>query len=100
MNPWIIPGILNTIESIVASHYGVTVDDLRGRSRIRPIPEARFTAMYLMKTRYPMLHWREVGAIFNRDHSTAIHAKKFVEGQLAVDKNFQSKFQVIQSLIL
>lgn len=100
MNPYIIPGLLNSIESVVASQYGVTIDEIRSDTRCRPIPEARFMAMYFMKKRYPNLHWREVGAMFGKHHSTAVYATRFVENMLSVDKNFQKRYSIVESLIL
>lgn len=99
MNPWIIPGIINNIEAIVASVYGVTVTDLRSRSRLRPLPEARHTAMYFLKKRYPNLTWAEVASRFGRDHSTAIFASKKVSEYLQFDKDYLPKFNSIQNLI-
>lgn len=57
----------------VAREAGVTPDDIYGDSRKAHIARARAAAMHLSRKRlgysYPKL-----GKIFNRDHTTIIHA--------------------------
>ena len=64
------------VMSLVATHYGFTSRDLRGKKRDSPLVEARQVAMYLCREllgeSYPSL-----GRIFGgNDHSTVMHAVK------------------------
>ena len=52
----------------VACSYGITADDLRGRSRVQPIARARQEAYFLCREQgYTMT---QIGGYFHRDHST------------------------------
>jgi len=66
----------------VAETYGLSVEDLIGPRRARPLVTARHVAMYLMRTltdySYP-----SIGKVFGgRDHSTCISAYDKIEGQM------------------
>jgi chromosomal replication initiator protein len=70
------------ILTAVAEAYGLSVDDLVGPRRARPLVTARHVAMYLVRTltdySYP-----SIGKIFGgRDHSTCISAYEKIEGQM------------------
>jgi chromosomal replication initiator protein len=62
------------ILSLTADMFGFTVDDIRGKSRRRPLVTARQIGMYVMREltdlSYPAIA-REFGG---RDHTTVIHA--------------------------
>ena len=62
------------VESVVARHPGVTVDDVFGNSRRRPIINARFEA--IAEVAQSRQHWSfpTLGKLFNRDHSTIMSA--------------------------
>lgn len=61
------------IIEITADVHGLTADDLRGPSRLRPIAWARQEAMYVAREvgdhSFPV-----IGRAFSRDHSTVKHA--------------------------
>jgi chromosomal replication initiator protein len=66
----------------VSEHYGLSIDDLIGPRRARPLVTARHVAMYLTRNltdySYPM-----IGKVFGgRDHSTCISAVEKIEGQM------------------
>jgi chromosomal replication initiator protein len=70
------------ILTAVAEAFGLTVDDLVGPRRARPLVTARHVAMYLVRTltdySYP-----SIGKIFGgRDHSTCISAYEKIEDQM------------------
>jgi len=57
----------------VAQQYGITVDQLRGRNRIKKFCEARQLAM--RRTRNELGYsFGRIGLIFDRDHTTVQHA--------------------------
>lgn len=61
------------IISAVAAEYGVSTDEIFSRSRLRITSDARQMAMYLLDEIFG-LQKTQIGAIFNRNHSTAIFA--------------------------
>lgn len=71
----------------VANTYGLTVDDIVGPRRARPLVTARHVAMYLVRhlTDYS---YPSIGKVFgNRDHSTCISAVEKIEGQMKERRN-------------
>lgn len=65
---------LAIVESVVARHPGVTVDDVFGRSRERRIINARFEAIAEVVQSRPHWSFPELGRLFNRDHTTIMAA--------------------------
>ena len=66
----------------VANHYGLTVEDITGPRRARPLVTARHVAMYLIRhlTDYS---YPSIGKVFGgRDHSTVISAVDKIKEQM------------------
>lgn len=61
------------IQAVCAKHYGISVAQLLGPSRIGHISAARHVAMYFARERTGASYPR-IGAAFRRDHATVIHA--------------------------
>jgi chromosomal replication initiator protein len=62
-----------------AAHFGLSREDLVGKSRSRPLTTARHVAMYLMRE-CTGLSLVRIGEIFGgRDHSTVLHGIKKIE---------------------
>ena len=57
----------------VADVYGVTLTEVMGRSRRRPIVSARHAAMRAVSAEFGDSS-AEIGRLFNRDHTTVLHA--------------------------
>jgi len=74
-------------------------DDLLGNTRKRAVVEARFIAMTLILTANPDMKLKDVGAIFNRDHSTVIYARETYNKLIAADKSFQDKVALIKQKV-
>lgn len=66
--------LLRRIQSLVARHYGIPLQDLRAGTRRQQVAEARGLAMYLAR-RLAGLSYSQIGRQFGRrDHSTVLHA--------------------------
>ena len=63
------------IIATTASDHGLTVDDLVGKVRTRHISAARFEAMARIRAERK-LSLPAIGRLFNRDHTTVLHALK------------------------
>ncbi len=73
------------IETAVAQAFGISVADLKSKSRQRRLTQARHIAMYLLKSILD-LPYTQIGQRFGgRDHSTVIHSIQKIEKQLAQD---------------
>lgn len=60
------------IKKQVVARHGLTVNDIESRGRGRKLAWARFEAIYLIATE-TKLSWPQIGALFGRDHTTAMH---------------------------
>ena len=85
----------DVILSTVATHYGLTVDDLISPTRTRPLVEARHVAMYLMRTltdySYPA-----IGKVFGgRDHTTCIAAYEKIAGKMMSDRKIYDQVNAL-----
>ncbi|MGH7724759.1 MAG: chromosomal replication initiator protein DnaA [Candidatus Eiseniibacteriota bacterium] len=68
----------DSIANLVAQHYGITREQLRGKRRTNSVALPRQIAMYLMR-RQTTLSLSEIGRFFDRDHTTVIHACDKIE---------------------
>jgi chromosomal replication initiator protein len=76
------------IRDTVAEAYGMTVEQLIGKSRKRPIVDARHVSMHFCK-QLTSLSLEAIGRRFGgRDHSTVIHACRAVQARLDTDPAF------------
>ena len=64
---------IDRVAKIVCDHFGVSLEELKGRTRSRNLVVPRQIAMYLCRemTDHSL---PDIGKAFNRDHSTVIHA--------------------------
>lgn len=82
------------IIAATAEVYGVSVDDIIGRSRKRRITDARHMAIYLTRHK-TLLSTTDIGDIFGRDHATVIHSINKVEGMLNFDRLTTESYRLI-----
>jgi chromosomal replication initiator protein len=68
--------VVRRVLAAVARHYGVSVADLKGKSRHQAVSHARSMAMHLIRN-MTTASFAEIGRqIGSRDHSTVLHACK------------------------
>lgn len=68
----------------VASAFGVSEKELRSASRLRSVLVPRQVAMYLARELVG-LSLPRIGAAFDRDHTTVLHACRKIEAELETD---------------
>lgn len=78
----------------VSEKLSITIEEIKGKSRLRHIVEARQMCMYLVKER---LNYSLTGTanIFKKHHSTVIHALTTIDDLCESDKTFKEKFYKI-----
>ena len=67
-----------TIRDFVGCQYNVSIEDLKSRSRKRSITFPRQVGMYLTR-KLTDQSLADIGALYNRDHSTVLHAIKVID---------------------
>ncbi len=85
-----------TVLEKVSERYGFTVEEIKGKSRRRPLVTARQVAMYVTREltdlSYPAIA-RDFG---NRDHTTVMHAFSKIEALMLERKEI---FQQVQAIV-
>lgn len=72
-----------TILSVVADFYGLSVEDVRGSKRLRPLVHARHVAMYLIRDLLNNYSYPMIARIFDgRNHTTVISGVEKIREQL------------------
>jgi chromosomal replication initiator protein len=69
----------DTILTQTAQYFATRPEDLFSKSRSRPLTNARHVAMYLLRE-LTGLSLIKIGELFDRDHTTALHGIKRIEG--------------------
>ncbi len=65
------------IRDLIGCQYNVSVEDLKSKSRKRSITFPRQVGMYLTR-KLTEQSLADIGALYNRDHSTVLHAIKVI----------------------
>ena len=72
-----------TILSVVADFYGLSVDEVRGSKRLRPLVHARHVAMFLIRDMLNNYSYPMIARIFDgRNHTTVISGVEKIRDQL------------------
>jgi len=80
------------IMDVVATHYGVSPDAIRGKQRDKRTALARQVAIYLLRqeTRYSLT---EIGKLLNRDHSTIVHNLARISQSMKTDPDLAASVE-------
>ncbi|WP_028319271.1 chromosomal replication initiator protein DnaA [Desulfobulbus elongatus] len=71
-----------SIRDLIGSQFRLSAEELRSRSRKRSIAFPRQVAMYLTR-KFTDRSLADIGSIYNRDHSTVLHAIKTITRDMA-----------------
>lgn len=75
-----------TILLVVADFYGLSVEDIRGAKRLRPLVHARHVAMYLIRDLLNNYSYPMIARIFDgRNHTTVISGVEKVKEQITLN---------------
>ena len=88
----------SNILQAVAGEYGVAVDEIISRSRLRDIAEARQMAMYLIREVLDYTPGR-IGEAIGRNRVTVIYAIQKIAGLASVDKRTQRHLANLQNVL-
>ena len=75
---------ITRIVACVARRFQVTTSDIMGMSRKKEIKNARNVAMYVTRE-ITQISFPQIGAIFNRDHSTVHSNIGMIESEMQSD---------------
>ncbi|MEW6441507.1 MAG: chromosomal replication initiator protein DnaA [bacterium] len=83
----------------VARHYEIATEAMTSRSRQRKVLYPRQIAMYLSR-KHTCESLEDVGAHFNKDHSTVVYAVKSLEKKLLVSPRLRREVEFIERKVL
>jgi len=86
------------IRMTVARHFGLDVATLISKTRIHKYALARQASYYFMR-RFTKLSFPQIGHMFGRDHSTAIHGCEKIENLKATDAAFAANLALLEGEI-
>ncbi|MFZ2510154.1 MAG: chromosomal replication initiator protein DnaA [Gordonia sp. (in: high G+C Gram-positive bacteria)] len=86
------------IMAIAAEYYSISVDELRGPGRGRPLVGYRQIAMYLCRELTDQ-SLPQIGEAFNRDHTTVMHADRKIRETLPLNAEVYNDVQQLTGRI-
>jgi chromosomal replication initiator protein len=90
-----------TILSVVAEFYGLTVEDVRGAKRLRPLVRARHIAMYLIRDLLDNYSYPMIARIFDgRNHTTVISGVEKIKEQMAANGELLAQVNQLKRQLL
>ncbi|MBX9890522.1 MAG: chromosomal replication initiator protein DnaA [Amoebophilaceae bacterium] len=90
---------LEMLQQEVASHYKVSLEELKSKTRKKEIVMARQVAMHLSK-KYTHHSLKAIGAYFGgRDHTTVVHALHVVDNCLVTDALYAQQYASLEDRI-
>ena len=87
--------MVERIISTVSKNYGVAVEDIKSKKKTDNIANARHIAIYLIRN-ITDLSLKEIGKIFDRDHSTVLSSLNKVELNIKTMKNTASEIKKLK----
>ena len=87
------------ILDVVADHYGLSIDDLRGPKKSKNIAYPRQITMYLIR-QYTNASYADIGKLLGgRDHSTVSHGYDKIESDLRTDEELKAAVSLLKKKI-
>jgi chromosomal replication initiator protein len=86
-----------TILAVVSEFYGLSVEDVRGAKRLRPLVHARHVAMYLIRDMLTNYSYPMIARIFDgRNHTTVISGVEKIREQIALNAETLSQINQLK----
>ena len=86
-----------TILAVVSEFYGLSVEDVRGAKRPRPLVHARHVAMYLIRDLLTNYSYPMIARIFDgRNHTTVISGVEKIREQIALNAETLSQINQLK----
>ena len=89
----------NRVISLVARHFDVRIKSLRSANRSARITVPRQIAMYLVR-RLCGLSYPEIGRLFGRHHTTALHSFRRTRGRIDQHEAFRATIALLEKELL
>lgn len=87
------------ISEFISGQFQVSLKDMQSRSRKKKLTFPRQVAMYLSR-KHTNESLAEIGKIFNRDHSTVMHAIKVVTNMIHRDRSVEAQIELLSKKVI
>ena len=85
--------------NIVAEHFHITVDDIKGSKRNADVAFPRQVAMYLCNT-MTQAGLKKIGSeMGNRDHTTVLHGFRKIDSEIKKSESTKDTIDIIKKKI-
>jgi len=85
---------MTELYEVIENRLGISKDQILGKSRYRPIVDARMVLVYILRT-YNKETLQSIGKIIDRDHSAVINLIKRFDDYTTTDKRFKKIYENI-----
>ena len=85
-----------TIRNFIGCQYKISLDELKSRSRKRSVAFPRQIAMYLTR-KYTDISLADIGNLYNRDHSTVLHAIRVVTRDMSQNSSVKEQVAILSN---
>ena len=90
---------LETIQSVIAKNYQISVAELKGKQRDKKFVIPRQIAIYIAR-QLTEISYTELGREFGgKDHTTMSYAYEKIAEKMKIDSSFESKIQILMKEI-
>lgn len=84
------------IITVVCEHLKLTVEQIRGKSRSKEFVYARHLIFYFLR-KHTTLTLKSAGELFNRDHTTVIHALENLQDIMDTEPPVKDEVELLES---
>ena len=104
MNYFIAPGLITThpkqalmdrLTKHVSYIHATTPDQVKSKTRIKNVKDARFECMYLLKKTTNMT-LAYIGDYYNRDHASVLHAVQTIDNEQEYDRDLKGRIRELK----
>jgi chromosomal replication initiator protein len=82
----------------ITDHFGLPMEELNVKCKKRDLVFPRQVIMYFL-TEYTDLTFKQIGALFGRDHTTAIHSKDTMKNLISTDDKVRARIDELKRTI-
>lgn len=84
------------IRCFVGNQFNVRIEELKSRSRKRSVAFPRQVGMYLTR-KFTDISLADIGDLYNRDHSTVLHAIKVVTKDMSRNSSVKEQVEILSN---
>ena len=86
------------VKQAICDHFGMTFEKISRKTRKRELVYPRQVFMYLLRQN-TTLSLKQIGEMFDYDHTTAIHSIQKVKDLMATEEDVRAEIRYIQASI-